>query len=363
MSGRDGAALGYVRPIVPEDVPRVALLYAKVFGHRVQALEGLQATLHEVFFCHPWPDDRLPSLVYEAKDGRILGCLGVVMVDPDSRTTLAGVELIRAFLSGPQDVSISQGTTESRRIFEAVGGTTSLLHSMGWIRVLRPSRYVLGSLRGRGLPAGIAAALTPVCRAADALAGRIRPFRLSAAGLSGEPLEPETLGICVSELSRDRALRPTYDAGSLKWLLDLLARQTGEFALHGTIVRDARAEIVGGYLYRQSSTGVGDVVQIVADPKWAEAVLDHLFSDAHRRGLTAVSGQLDPRFLPALGAKHCLFTRGDGSWLMAYSRDPEVLGAIHRGDALLTRLEAEWWIGFVLIRSLALGGSDAVHGC
>ncbi|PYN56451.1 MAG: hypothetical protein DMD94_07455 [Candidatus Rokuibacteriota bacterium] len=369
--------MGFVRRILPEDVLRVAQLYAKVFGHRTRALDGLQAALHEVFFCHPWPDDRLPSLVYEASDGRILGCLGVVprpmsmngrsivaavshtvMVDPDGRATLAGVELIRAFLSGSQDLSISQCTTESRRIFEAVGGTTSLLHSMGWTRILRPSRYVLGSLRGRGLAGGIAAALTPVCRAADALAGRIRPFRRSATGLSAEPLEPETLGTCVSELARDRALRPIYDAGSLKWLLDLLGRQTGDAALRGTIVRDARAEIVGGYLYYQGATGVGDVVQIVAHPKSIDAVLDHLFSDAHRRGLTAVSGLLDSRLFPALGAKHCLFTRGDGSWLMAHSRDPEILRAIHRGDAFLTRLEAEWWIGFVLIRSLALGGSD-----
>jgi hypothetical protein len=277
------------------------------------------------------------------------------MVDPNSRTTPAGLDLMRTFLSGQQDITIAQGTSLSRRIFEAVGGSTSLLHSLGWTRVLRPSRYVLAHLKRRGLPAAISAVLTPFSHAVDAVAARIpHPLRLSASGLSGEQLDPETLATCLSEFVRDRALRPTYDAASLKWLLALLARQNGEVAFHSIIVRDASAAIVGGYLYYRHATGIGDVVQIIARPQSVNAVLDHLFSDAYRHGLLAVSGQLDPPVLPALGAKHCLFNRGDGSWLLVHSRDPELLATVHRGDAYLTRLEAEWWIGFVLARSLTL---------
>jgi Acetyltransferase (GNAT) domain len=381
-SVRAGSAVGHVRPIVPDDVPEVARLYAKVFGQPKAAVDaGFRAALAALCFDHPWRDDRLASLVYETGDGRISGCLGIVprpmsmegrsvlaaishtfMVDPDSRGTPAALELIRAFQSGPQDLSIAQGTSLSRRLFEGIGGgQTSLLHSMGWTRILRPSRYVLAVMASRGLPAGVAAALSPAGRAADALAQRIRPFRVSASGLSGGPLEPDALGACLPELLQERVLRPVYDAGSLKWLLEMLQSRTGDSALHGTIVRDARAEVVGGYLYYEGARRVGNVVQIVAHPRSVDAVLDHLFDDARRRGLAAVSGQLDPRLLPALGAKHCLFNRGDGSWLLAHARDPRILSAIHGGDAFLTRLEAEWWIGFVLTRSLDSPGASSLR--
>ncbi len=156
----------------------------------------------------------------------------------------------------------------------------------------------------------------------------------------------------MSEFSRDRALRPTYHAGSLKWLLELLARENADAPLRGIIVRAASGETVGGYLYYGHATGFGEVVQIVARPTSVEAVLDHLFIDAYRHGLVAVSGQLDPPFLNALAARHCLFNRGDGSWLLFHAKDPDLAAAIHRGDALLTRLDAEWWIGLVLRRSL-----------
>lgn len=364
--------MGHARPIVPDDLPEVIRLYAKAFD-KPEAIgnAGFQATLAELFFAHPWRDDRLVSLVYETRDGRIHGCIGLVprpmsiggrsvlvaichtlMVDPESRGTPAAIELIRGFLSGPQDVSLSQGTSLTRRIFEGTGGETSMLHSMGWTRILRPSRYVLAALAGRGLPAPVAAVLSPAARAADALAQRTRPFQIAASGLSGAPLEPEALRACLSELSRDRALKPIYDTESLRWILERIARRVGAGGLHGTLVRDARGQIVGAYLYYEGARRTAEVVQIVAHPRSAEAVLDHLFDDARRRGLAAVSGQLDPRLLPALGAKRCLFDRGDGSWFLVHGKDPQIMCAIHRGDALLSRLEVEWWITFLMMRSL-----------
>jgi hypothetical protein len=32
---------------------------------------------------------------------------------------------------------------------------------------------------------------------------------------------------------------------------------------------------------------------------------------------------------------------------MVHSNKPELLHAIHRGDAFLTRLEGEWWMRFI----------------
>ena len=278
------------------------------------------------------------------------------MVHPASRSTLAAVELVRAFLSGPQDVSLAQGTSVSRRVFEAFGGSTSLLYSTGWTRVLRPSRYTLSFLTRRGLPTVLSRALTPLCRLADAASSRLlrNPFHLAPPELSGGELDVETLRKCLSEFSRGRSLRPTYRADSLKWLLELLDRRNGDRTFKKVVVRDSAREIVGYYLYYLNPRGGGDVVQIEARPRSIEGVLRHLFYEGWNHGLVAMSGLLDPEYLPAFAAQYCLFNRGDGSWLLVHSKHPDLLAAIHRGDAFLTRLEGEWWIGDVLMRSLTL---------
>lgn len=366
--------MGSVRPLVPEDLPRIAQLYATVFAPLpTDSLDALRSALHEIFLDHPWRDDELPSLVYQEKNRGIVGCLGVmprpmsmdgrpiraaishtVMVDPASRSTPAFVDLFRTYLSGPQDVSMAQGTSVGRRMFEAFGGSTSLLYSMGWTRVLRPSRYVLSFLNRRGLPTILSQVLTPFCSLADAAAARFLrdPFHFPPPALSGVELDADTFSACLSDFSRGRSLRPTYDAHSVKWLVELLARRNGGATLKKTAVRDASQEILGYYVYYQNPGDLGEVVQIAARPESIEQVLGHLFYDAWSHGLMAISGQLDPGYLAGVAAQHCLLNRGDGSWLLVHSKNPDVLAAIHRGDAFLTGLEGEWWIASALMRSL-----------
>lgn len=362
--------IGYVRPLVPDDIPEVVRLYARVFGPLVaDSLDGLQSTFREVFLNHPWSDQDLPSLVYQEKNQRIVGCLGVMprpmsmngrpiraaightfMVDPASRSTPAAMELLCAYLSGPQDVSMARGTGVSRRMFEAFGGSTSLLYSIGWTRVLRPGRYVLSFLTRHGLPALAAHALAPVSYAADVVTSRLlrNPCQLLEPRLSGMELDAETLRKCMAEFSSGRSLRPTYEAGSLRWLLELLDHRSGGAPFRKIVVRDSSQEIVGYYLYYLNPEGVGDVVQIGAHPGSIEEVFDCLGYDAQQDGLMAVSGQLEPLFLPALSARHCLLGRRDGSSLLVHSKDPDLIAPIYRGDAFLTRLEGDWWIGSVL---------------
>jgi len=43
--------------------------------------------------------------------------------------------------------------------------------------------------------------------------------------------------------------------------------------------------------------------------------------------------------------KYCLFHRR-GYWTLIHSKKPDLLEAIHRGDAFLTRLEGEWCLRF-----------------
>ncbi|MBI4169881.1 MAG: GNAT family N-acetyltransferase [Acidobacteria bacterium] len=362
------SAASRVRPLVERDLPDIVPLYERIFTGRGRRASGsAQEHLQQILCRSPWRDDALPSLVCEDGAGRIVGCLGVMprrmqiggrsvraaishsfMVEPGSRASLAALALARAFLAGGQDLSIAEGGSPSRRILESLGGSTSLLYSLRWTRPLRPLRYVLSYLRRRGLPAAVSAALAPVCAAADLVAPRIvgASVRVPRSRLTGQSLTAADLLACLSGIAADRALRPRYDGEFLAWFLDLLAARKGRGRFEKVAVRGAPGDIVGWYLFYLNPGGISEVVQIGAVPGFMGEVIDHLFEHAFRGGTEAVSGQMDPAAFQALAARGCVFHHDGVSWFLVHSRDPEVLAAIHRGDAFLTRFEGEWCIGF-----------------
>lgn len=362
---------GTVRPLEPRDIPQVAELHEKVLGKAVNgaAAPPLPARLSRIFLEHPWQSEALPSWVYEDASGRVAGCIGVVprpmtfngrrilaatshsfIVDPGSRSTLAALALAQKFLSGRQELSLAEGNSTSRAILEGAGGFTSLLYSLCWTRPLQPGRYVLSFLNKRGMPRAAHWTLLPFCQLADALTPLIarRPFRLVEPDVTGAALDSETLRRSLGEFTLDRSLRPHYDERTLAWLVDTLEQKQERGTLHKVVVRSAQKGQVGWYLYYGKPGGVGTVVQVGAREGCAEDVLDHLFLHAKRRGMVAVSGQVDPAFFHLYSRRDCVFHHDGGSWILVHSRLPELRHAIDRGDAFLTRLEGEWWVGSLL---------------
>lgn len=369
--GPKKAKMEQVRPFVAEDIPQVAELHCRVFNtgdpSSLKLHRSYRSYFSELFLRHPWHDQTVPSLVCQDSRGKILGFLGVMprpmsvagqplqaaissqfIVDPDKRSTLAGVQLLRAFVSGPQDLSIAdEANDSSRKLWENLGGTTALLYSLYWGRVLRPVEFVMSRLRRRRLWAPFAWASTPVCRVADRSAAYLSPglFRQPAPSVAGEDLTAETLLACLSKCSGIRSLRPEYDHFSLNWLLDVLARKRSHGAFQKIALRNGAGEAVGWYLYYCKPGEVGEVLQIGAEDHWIDDVLDHLFHHAWQRGVVALTGRLEPRFLQRFRDKNCLFHHR-GYWVLVRAKSPELLHAIHRGDAFLTRLEGEWCMRF-----------------
>lgn len=362
-------ATGTVRALEESDIPRIAELHEKVLGQAARgASPSLPERLARVFLQHPWQAETLPSWVYEDARGKVVGCIGVVprpmtfngrrilaaishsfIVDPASRSTLAALALVQKFLAGRQDLSLAEGNSVSRAILEGAGGFTSLLYSLCWTRPLRPGGYVLSFLRKRGMPAAAHWMLLPFCRLADALTPLIaRKFRLVEPPVLAADLDAAALRRLLGEFTLDRSLRPHYDERSLTWLLETLAQKQERGTLQKVLVRDARREPLGWYLYYGKPGGVGTVVQLGAKHGCAEVVLDHLFFHARKRGMVAVSGQVDPAFFHLYSRRDCVFHHDGGSWILVHSRVPELRHAIDRGDAFLTRLEGEWWVGSLL---------------
>ena len=362
---------GHVRPLLARDIPGVVHLYSRVYGEKYRGREReLLADLERIFLNNPWYTEDLPSLVYEACTGELIGCVGVVprpmwfkgrritaavshsfMVEPGQRATLAAIHLVRRFFSGGQDLSLAEVNNLSRRIWESAGGNSSLLYGLSWTRPLRPSRYVLSFLKNRGLPAAASWLLDPVCRFMDMLTPHIsgKPFQLQEPeDTVGEDLNADTFCDSLPHFTEDRTLKPLYDSRASDWLVRVLAANDRYGVFHKTVVRDAAGRVKGWYLYFIKANGVAEVVQLVAGTEHIDSVLDYLFFNAKQQGVIAVAGQVDPSFFRNLSEKYCVFHHASDSWLMLHSRDPEILRCIEAGQAFLTRMEGEWWISSIL---------------
>ena len=363
--------MGQVRPFVEEDIPQVADLHRRVFptGDHLSCRMQRSYTSYfrEIFLNNPWYDEDLPSLVYQDADGAIVGFLGVMprwmsvrgrpiqaaissqfIVEPDRRFTLAAVQLAKAFLSGPQDLSIAdEASNISCRLWERAGGVIARLYSLYWGRLLRPNQFILARFGKHSLPAPIVATAKPVCRLLDSLAAWMpgSPFRQTKPRVSGEELEAQTLLACMSEFSRDRSVRAEYDERSLKWLFEILAQKAQHGAFQKVAVRNGAGDLIGWYLHYLNRGGIGEVLQLGAKENSIKDVLDHLSYHAWRKGVVALSGRLEPRFLQEVCNSSCVYHHR-GMWVLVHSHDPKLLESIHCGDAFLTRLEGEWCMRF-----------------
>jgi hypothetical protein len=345
-------------------------LHQTVFDTVARARAGGRDAYHayfrDVFLEGPSQDPSLPSLAYE-EDGRVVGFIGVIprrltmsrrqlqaaissqfIVDPTCRVGLVAVTLAKAFLDGPQDVSISDEANDTaRRIWEGLGGKASLLHSLYWTRPLRPVRYALSLMRGRSRLRLLAAAAGPLAPVIDAIAMRMFNSHLYQAkpGVSAvDELTEQTVLACLPMFVGAGALRVEYDEPTLRWVLDRAHRRRANDIFRAAVIRNHQ-RIIGWYLFHVDDSRTAHVLQIVADPAAIGDVLDHLFHQAAVQGAAAVSGRLEPRFVQALSDKYCVLHRR-GPWVLLHARRPELLHSFERGDAVFSPLDGEWSLGF-----------------
>jgi hypothetical protein len=369
LGRRRAAEMGHTRTFTESDIPQVSRLHRLVV-QPVHDDESWRAAHEEyfrsVFLGNPWQAAGLRSLVYQEDDGRLTGFLGVVpramtmngqrlqaavssrfVVDPAAHVGVVAVQLAKAFLEGPQDLSIAAEADDlARKIWEGLGGTTSLLHSLHWTRPLRPARLMLSMMRGRPHLVPVALAVAPLAAMIDALLVRMRDsqfYQGTPQGSSADHLTAEALASRLPELAGQGSLRVVYDDETFRWLIER-ARQRRASGLHAAVIRK-RHRVIGWYLYCLDPDRIASVLQIAADAPAMPDVLDQLFHQARQHGALAVAGRLEPRFLQSLSDKFAFFHRR-GPWVLLDSKRPELLRSFESGDACFSRLDGEWSTAF-----------------
>ena len=270
------------------------------------------------------------------------------MVHPKWRRSLVALQLLKRMLAGPQDVFVTDGANDHvKSLLLAVGGTIPMLQNLEWTRLLRPAGYALALLERRGRGPLHLAARGP-CALADAVAARVRPnhFHREDDTLTDEALDADGMLRYLPEVADGGSpLRSQYDHDSLAWVLGQAARKTRHGRLRARAVLE-RGRPLGWFIYYARPRAINEVLQVAACNGGYDRVLRRLFRDAWRQGATAVRGRLDPPHLEQLSDRHC-WMRREGPWTLVHSRHADLVSAIERGTAGISRLDAEWWQRFI----------------
>ena len=257
----------------------------------------------------------------------------------------AGIFLLREYLSGAQDLSITDGANPaSRLIWQRVGGQTAHLNALAWYRIFRPwsaSTEVL--LRS--------AAWRPARRVAEPLASGLdvatraatrKRFKVEPSALETRALTTSALLEHLPEFTRNLRVHPRYDAAFLDWLFSTMAQSKARGELVKNLVCRPDGAVIGWYIYYLQRGGISEVVQIVSTPRHVDGVVADLFAHAERGGATVLRGRVEALVLEAVTRHRAsLSFQGDA---LIHSREQDLLGAVMSGKALLTRAEGEYWM-------------------
>lgn len=321
-------------------------------------------TYFEEAFLRPADRTALTSLVYE-RHGAIRGFLGVAprrmrfkgspilaalcsqfVVDPEERG-LAGLQMLKTCFAGPQDLSIADEAGENaRKMWEWCGGSAVLPLSTHWMRPLQPAQAALALAAKQVRKVPCRPVLAGVARLLDRFTG-LRAVGRAAGPLRGTcvALDESTFVAGASGFAGKCAIVPEYAPHAVDWVFARLTHGRSARFVRRQLVRDEFGNAAGWFIYVIGPDGVGDVLHVATGAGLARLVLDHLAEDARAHGAVALTGRLDPSLAPELSERHSFLYRR-GHWMLAHSKHAELMHALQRGDAFLSRLDGEWCLRF-----------------
>lgn len=366
-----------VRLLRPEDIGAVAALFQETFRDpAAPPPPALAAYLRRLYLAMPGCDAEIAPLVHVDAAGAITGFVGVnalpmrfgerklraavcgsLMVRNRDSDPMAGARLLKAFLAGPQDLSLSETASEvSARMWTGLRGVALPQYSLDWVRLIRPGSFMLDVAAER---LGTMRLLSPLARGLDRLArrrmgrGDLRWSGVPAdwpvqGGLAVSPVDRVAFAALVEPLTAQFSLRPDWAEGQLDAVLaDAETKPVfGEIVFAGVHARGGKP--VGAFAYHVRPGRIARVLQVLALPGQAGAVIDCLIGDAAARGAAGLRGRTQPALLEAMLGRRIAFTHVAST--VVHSRDAEIVRACRDGEIFLNGIAGEHW-------SRLIGGS------
>jgi hypothetical protein len=327
--------------------------------------------LSGLIFDDPWADEELPSLVAVDNDGtgEIIGFTGVQVrrlrmdgqmirgvhsghgvVKPDSRGSAIGALMIGRVLSGPQDITWSDGTIDAvAGVFRVYGGHLDHLRACDWMLVLRPARWLRKALVGgwkQSSHEGVSQrSLVPVAGLPFQAAGPrlVRSaFPQPTPGLTGEDASAATIVGYLPAINKRQRVWVDHDEQHLDHLFGLVREFKGLEAFKGPLItrlvrRNGRP--IGWYAYVARAGGASRVLHLAATEREVDAVLEELISHARDAGSAALAGRAEPHLQHALSKR--LAVLGYARQPTILIKNPELASVAATGSCLLTRLDGD----------------------
>ena len=362
-------AAGEIRDLEREDLEAVAGLFQSSFRKpsRKNAAPSpspeLVRYLGEAFFDHPWTDPEIRSKVFVGPDAKVSGFIGVfptrlelngrmlrgavagsMTVANPKENPLAGARLLRSYLSGPQDISVTETANETALgMWQKLGHPLDAGYSMNWLRILRPATAGAYMLERKLKPAAL---LQPLGRLADraAVALRVRPFLpadRTSAKITFRSVTPAEFADALLTLSQHYPLRPRWDAASLGWFVGQAEEKRNYGYPEWRVGFAADGRPLAAYVYFSRPGGIGWLMQAVSAPNFSYDLVDDLFAYAYEMGCSGMRGSGEPWLIPALMTRKALFY--GRTYFLAQARDKSLLEPVKAGQALVSGLAGECW--------------------
>ncbi|WP_336068979.1 hypothetical protein [Nitratireductor rhodophyticola] len=357
-----------IRPLERDDISAIAEMFQRILrkGHG-PAPRGTREYLETLFLDPPHRDGDIQSLVHLREDGTVNGFMGVLpmpfvyqgktlksaiggsfMVDGHEQDPYAGARLLRAFQSGPQDLSLTETANDvSTTMWRKLRGTILPDYSLEWLRILRPAGFIAAMAASAFAPAAIA---KPLVRPFDALLRRRGASpqwtHVSDAEFAGKTLATEdadaaeTVSLFQQFVSAF-ALHPQWTESQLQRMVDESQRKADYGAMVRRKVLSRGGKPVGLFLYYGNQGGIGRVIQILSLPGQEGAVIDAMLADATERGLVALRGRGQPPLINAMLGRRFAFVHASSS--IVHAKDRTLLEPFITGQAFFNGFAGESW--------------------
>lgn len=356
-----------IRALREDDIPAVAGLFQRIFRRRdPPPPASLVADLRAVYLEDSATDPELPSLVH-VDHGEVRGFIGrhalpmvledrplrmalcsSIMVDHANAGPLAGAKLLKAALSGPQDLSFTDTASDvSLRMWRGLGAAALPQHSLDWIRIVNPAAALADAAAHRlpflrhAVPLAHSAGRRFLREGSDVMRWSGMPATIGQKGLVTRPIGAEEFADIFTICTRRFALRPG-------WSPEVTAAQVrkampkpsfGEPIIGG--VFDRREAPVGAFFYHLRPKSTARVLQLLAVPGQEGPVLDATLADAAARDASTVRGRMHPAFMEAMLGRRLVLFHASAS--IIHSRDAQIAATACAGEAFVNGLAGEQW--------------------